>query len=144
MSDDVGRPLPIVDVESTQYWAALREHAFSAQHCNACATTYLYPRILCPECHSDDVTWLPLGGRGEIYSYTVSRRAAAPGFVATIPLVVALVTLEEGPRIMTNIVGAHPDEVRVGAPVELEYLDLTDDITLPVFRQISLESFKET
>jgi uncharacterized protein len=126
----------MIDVESAPYWAALREHRYSAQRCRACGAVYLYPRVLCPSCHAGDVEWVELGGGGEIYSFTVSRRASAPAFAELLPLVVALVTLDEGPRVMTNIVGTPPDEIRVGARVELEYLDVTDEVTLPVFRQI--------
>lgn len=134
MPDDPIRPLPIVDAESAPFWAALREHRYSAQRCHACGTTYLYPRVLCPECHSPDVGWVALGGGGEIYSFTVSRRPAAPAFASLVPLVVALITLDEGPRVMSNIVPADPEGIRIGARVELEYLDVTEEITLPVFR----------
>jgi uncharacterized OB-fold protein len=124
----------MTDVESAPYWNALREHRYSAQRCADCSTTYLYPRVLCPACHSANVGWIQLSGRGSIYSFTVSRRAAAPAFAPLLPLIVALVELEEGPRVMTNIIEAVPEAVSIGAPVELEYLNLTEEITLPVFR----------
>jgi len=135
MPDDSLRPLPVVDAESEPYWQALRKHRFTAQRCQACASIYLYPRVLCPQCHSDAVEWVALSGGGTIYSFTVSRRASAPAFASLLPLVVALVTLDEGPRVMTNIIGIAPEDVRMGARVELEYLDVTPEITLPVFRQ---------
>jgi uncharacterized OB-fold protein len=132
--EPIQRPLPVTDVESAPYWEALREHRYSAQHCADCSTTYLYPRALCPACHSPNVGWVELSGEGIVYSFTVSRRASAPAFTALLPLVVALVELDEGPRVMTNIVGSAPEAVRIGAKVELEYLDVSDEITLPVFR----------
>jgi uncharacterized OB-fold protein len=73
-------------------------------------------------------------GRGTVYSFTVTHQNQTPGFRDEVPYVLAIVELEEGPRLMTNIVGCAPDAVRIGMPVEVVFDDVTADVTLPKFR----------
>lgn len=137
MSD---KPLPIQDVETAPYWSALREGRLLIKQCEDCGKSHFYPRLLCPHCHSDRVDWAQASGDGEIYTYTVARRPAGPAFKADLPYVVALVQLDEGPRIMTHIVCGDVGEVRIGRRVKVDFVAVTDEVTLPKFRLASAAS----
>jgi len=128
------KPLPVVDAESAPYWAALKEHRLILKRCRDCGRHHFYPRALCPHCHSDALEWADASGRGSIYSYTVARRPAGPAFKADAPYVVAVVDLDEGARMMTNIVTDDVESVRIGQRVAVAFDAVTDEITLPKFR----------
>ncbi|MBI5720722.1 MAG: Zn-ribbon domain-containing OB-fold protein [Burkholderiales bacterium] len=128
------KPLPIIDPESAPYWAALRERRLILKHCRDCGRHHFYPRALCPHCHSDALEWSDARGTGSIYSYTVARRPAGPAFKADAPYVVAVVELDEGARMMTNIVTDDVESVRIGQRVAVAYEAVTDEITLPKFK----------
>lgn len=128
------KPLPVVDPESAPYWAALKERRLILKRCRDCGRHHFYPRALCPHCHSDALEWADASGRGSIYSYTVARRPAGPAFKADAPYVVAVVDLDEGARMMTNIVTDDVESVRIGQRVAVAFEAVTDEITLPKFR----------
>lgn len=130
------KPLPVLDPESQPYWDALKQHRLLLKHCRACQRSHHYPRELCPHCHSDDLEWKQAAGTGRIYSYTVARRPAGPAFKADTPYVVALVELDEGARLMTNIVTADVESVRIDQRVTVQFDDVTPDVTLPKFRPV--------
>lgn len=128
------KPLPVVDPESAPYWAALKERRLILKRCRDCGRHHFYPRALCPHCHSDALEWSDARGTGSIYSYTVARRPAGPAFKADAPYVVAVVELDEGARMMTNI-GTHDVEsIRIGQRVAVAFDAVTDEITLPKFK----------
>jgi len=128
------KPLPVVDPESAPYWAALKERRLILKHCRDCGRHHFYPRALCPHCHSDALEWSDARGTGSIYSYTVARRPAGPAFKADAPYVVAVVELDEGARMMTNIVTDDVESVRTGPRVVVAFEAVTDEITLPKFK----------
>jgi uncharacterized OB-fold protein len=128
------KPLPVVDPESAPYWAALKERRLILKHCRDCGRHHFYPRALCPHCHSDALEWSDARGTGSIYSYTVARRPAGPAFKADAPYVVAVVELDEGARMMTNIVTDDVESVRIGQRVVVAFEAVTDEITLPKFK----------
>jgi uncharacterized OB-fold protein len=126
-------PLPRPDKDSGFYWDAARRHELVLQQCLDCERFRFYPRYVCPNCLSDKFEWRPATGRGYIYSFTVIHRAPSPAFRDRVPYVLALVELEEGVRMMTNIVGCDPETVRIGMSVEVFFDDVTEDVTLPKF-----------
>lgn len=128
------KPLPVVDPESAPYWAALKERRLILKHCRDCGRHHFYPRALCPHCHSDALEWSDARGTGSIYSYTVARRPAGPAFKADAPYVVAVVELDEGARMMTNIVTDDVESIRIGQRVAVTFDAVTDEITLPKFK----------
>ena len=128
------KPLPVVDPESAPYWAALKERRLILKRCLDCGRHHFYPRALCPHCHSDALEWSDARGTGSIYSYTVARRPAGPAFKADAPYVVAVVELDEGARMMTNIVTEDVESVRIGQRVAVAFEAVTDEITLPKFK----------
>lgn len=127
-------PLPRPDKDSAVYWDAARRHELVLQQCLDCQRFRFYPRSVCPHCLSDRFEWRAASGRGQIYSFTVIHRAPAPAFRDRVPYVLALIELEEGVRMMTNIVGCDPEEVSIGEAVEVTFDDVTDEVTLPKFR----------
>lgn len=127
------KPLPRIDEESRGWWEALARHELYVQRCGQCGTKRLPPRAVCPHCLSSAVEWLRCSGKATVYSFTVTRQNQMPGFREELPYVLAVVELEEGPRIMTNVVGCDPDSVRIGMPVVVQFDDVTPEVTLPKF-----------
>ena len=126
-------PLPRPYQDTAEYWAAAREHRFVIQRCNSCGEHQFYPRGVCSHCLSSELEWREASGNGTIYSYSVNYRAPHPGFADDLPFVLAIVELEEGPRMMTNIVVSDPDSVTIGMAVTVTFDDVTDQVTLPKF-----------
>ena len=126
--------LPIIDAESAPFWAAAKERAFLIRHCGACGRNHFYPRHSCPHCWSEQCEWRRASGRGRIYSYTVIHHNDVPPFHEQVPYIVALIDLEEGVRVTSNIVECTPEVVHVGLPVEVVYERVSDEVTLPRFR----------
>jgi uncharacterized protein len=116
------------------FWDSLRDHRASVQRCDDCGTYRYIPKYLCPRCHGDRSTWTPISGAGEVYSYTVVRRAPTPAYQADAPYVLAHVTMAEGFRMVARLAGAAPDAVRIGLPVVISYEDVTPEWTLVTFR----------
>jgi uncharacterized OB-fold protein len=131
---DYKKPLPRIDEESRGYWEALVRHELYFQRCRDCATNRFPPRAVCPACLSSATEWVRASGRGTIHSFTVTHQNQAPGFRESLPYVLAVVELGEGPRMMTNVVGCAPDDVRIGMAVEVEFEDVTGEVTLARFR----------
>jgi uncharacterized OB-fold protein len=85
---------------------------------------------------SDQVEWVKASGRATVLSYTIVYRPVTQAFAADVPYVVALVTLDEGPQMMTNIVGCPPDQVKIGMPVQVTFDDWTEEISVPKFKPV--------
>ena len=125
----VQRPAPIADTDSAPYWQAANERRLLIQYCPRCDRHQFYPRLLCRVCLGP-VTLVEAAGTGVIYSFTVVHRAP-PGFDT--PYVVALVDLDEGPRMMANLVGAAPAQAAIGQRVRVTYEDIGEGRLLPQF-----------
>ena len=134
MADRYSKPLPRIDEESKGYWEACQRRELVIQRCGACGTLRHYPRALCPRCLSDAVEWVRCSGRGTVYTFTVTHQNQAPGFRDALPYVLAYVELDEGVRLLTNIVECAPEAVRIGLAVEVVFEDATPAVTLPKFR----------
>jgi uncharacterized OB-fold protein len=132
--------LPSPDPETQPFWDGCREGRFLVRHCNACGRDYFYPRPFCPTCWSDDVEWKEASGRGTLYTYSIVHVNDLPPFNQHVPYVAAIVELDEGPRVMTNIEGTPFDQLRIGAAVEVDWKPISDDVTIPVFRQVAAGS----
>ena len=117
---------PVVNDESKPYWEAAINGKLLVKKCITCGEAHHYPRTICPFCFSDNTTWTEASGRGAIYSYSVMRKA-------TVPYVMAYVTLEEGPTMMTNIVECDVDALAIGQPVSVVFQDTGEGTALPMF-----------
>ena len=133
MPSEYRKPLPRPSAVSQPYWDALNGGKVRIQRCAACGEHVFYPRPYCPACLSEALEWVAVSGRGRVYSFTVVRRAMNPAFAEDVPYVYAIVELEEGPRLMTNVVGCPPEDVRVDMPVKAVYDRVTSEITLLKF-----------
>ncbi len=136
MTKPLKHPKPGVDWETRAYWEGCGRHELILQRCRSCGTLQHRPRALCVSCLSDEIEHFPASGRGTVYSFTVTHQNQAPGFREALPYVLAYVELEEGVRLLTNIVGCSPEDVRIGLPVEVEYAQLEGDIAVPRFHPL--------
>ena len=128
------RPRPTPTPLSRPFWDATARGEFLIQRCRRCEAAVFYARYNCTECGSPDLDWTPAAGTGTVYTFTVARRPTHPAFADRVPYVIAVVELDEGPHVTTNIVGCSPEEVRIGMPVEVTFEEPVDQIALPLFR----------
>ena len=126
-------PAPAVNPETRVFWAATAEGRLLLKRCLDCGGVIWYPRAICPECSSLRTEWFEASGRGRVYSYTVNHRPEG-AYQDCASIVLAYVELDEGPRIMTNIVGVDGADLVVGLPVEVEFHDTGEGSALPRFR----------
>jgi len=128
------KPLPVPDPESTPFWDACRAHTLKIVRCTDCGHVRFPPTSFCPECQSPDHEWIEASGKAKVFSWIVVRHPVPKDvYAGDVPYVVALVTLEEGPRMPTNIVGCAPEDVTADMPLTVQFRDVTPEITLPVF-----------
>lgn len=128
------KPIPAVTPWGMPFWEGTRQGKLMIQKCTDCNKYVFYPRLVCPHCFSDNLGWVQASGRGTVYSYTVVQSNAPSPFLADIPYVVAVIRLEEGVQMLSNIVGCDFDDLRCDMPVEVTFERLTDEFTLPKFR----------
>ncbi len=128
------KPIPPMTPWTRPYWEATREGRLTIQRCTACGRHVFYPRRNCPFCFADALDWVETSGRGDVYSFTIVQNNAPSAFLGDMPFVIAIVELEEGVRMMSNLVDCDPESVHCGMNVEVTFRPLTDTIALPVFR----------
>ena len=129
--DTFTRPLPIPTPTSQPFWDALREHRIRIQYSPSAYRYVFYPRVLTPGTLADDLQWREISGMGTLCTYSVAHRPVAPHFAADVPQVLAVVQLDEGPRLATEIVNADPAGLRVGMRVRPVFTDFPEEgITL--------------
>jgi len=126
------RPKPVPTPETKHFWEGARAGELRLQRCRACGHAYFPPRPACPRCASLDTEVFRASGRARLYSYVIHERPA-PGFEP--PYAIAVVALEEGPRMMTNLVDVPqtPEALLLDMPLEVRFQKLDDEISLPVF-----------
>jgi uncharacterized OB-fold protein len=130
------KPLPHIDEEMRPWWEAAQRHELYIQKCRDCGDLRFHPRALCTNCMSSRAEWVKCTGRGKIYTFTVTRQNASAGFRDSLPYVLAWVELEEGVKMLTNIVDCPPDQVKIDQRVEAVFDDVTPDVTLVKFRPL--------
>lgn len=126
-------PAPAVNSESRPFWEAASRNSFLLPVCGACGSTHWYPRMVCPLCASQDVRWQTASGKGRLYSYSILRRGAQP-------YVLAYVTLDEGPTMLTNVVECAFEQLRVGLRVEVKFVAAEGGLAVPMFRPCASET----
>jgi uncharacterized protein len=130
----VTRPDPLVTEDSEVFWLAADDSRLVAQRCSACGALRHPPRPMCPHCHSLDFEPQELSGRGTVYSFAVLHHPQNPAF--EYPVLAALIDLEEGVRLMSNLRGMGPSEVRIGMPVAVNYVPTVGGHQVPVFEAV--------
>ena len=129
--------LPVPTPETKPYWEGAKAHELRIQFCTDCQKHFFYPRIFCPTCLSDAVEWRKVSGKGTLLTYVLSARPA-PGFENELPYAIAIVKLDEGPHLMSNIVNTEltPANLPAGMALEVVFEDINDLITLPKFQPV--------
>lgn len=130
------KPLPTLNEENRPFWDGAREGNLRMQQCSTCGHIRFPISHVCPDCLSYEFKWKNLSGRGEVFAYIVYHKLYNKAFAADLPYNVALVQLEEGPRMYSNIVGCNNDAVKVGDKVEAVFEAVTPEITIPKFRLV--------
>ena len=136
MAEDIYRkPVPVATPESDFFWDKTRKHELWIQKCVDCDTAFFYPRMICPDCLEDKIEWFKTSGKGFLYTYMINHRPP-PGFEDEAPYAIAIEQLDEGPRMMTNIVGIEntPENLVLDMPLEVVFEDIVDDMSLPKWR----------
>ena len=128
------KPVPVIDADSAPYWHGAKNERLMIQRDRASGKTFLYSRRLAPGVDESQVEWVQASGRGRIYSFTVAHRPAGAAFKSDVPYVIASIELEEGARIMTNVVTDRPEALYIGQAVEVFFDKVSDDLTIPKFR----------
>jgi hypothetical protein len=128
------RPLPEITPLTQPFWSAAKEHRLVMQRCDGCATFRFPPELGCFECGSTEATWTPVSGRATLYTWTVAHPPLLPYFAERAPWPVAVVELEEGPRMVTNLIDVPVEGYAVGLALVVDFEDVEEGITLPVFR----------
>jgi uncharacterized OB-fold protein len=131
------KPVPRPSPETIPFWEAARAHRLLLPLCNHCGRFWFPPTQRCAHCLSADFVWRQARGTGHIYSFVVYHRVYHPGFEGAVPYVVAIVELDEGPRLITNIVGMSPDEVRCDMRVEVVFDESESGVAIPKFSPLS-------
>ncbi len=127
-------PAPVVDPDSKAFWDAVQNQELVFQKCGDCGRLRHPPRPVCPKCRSLNIEWEPSSGKGTIYSKTIYRKSPHPGMKA--PFTVVLVELDEGLKLISNMVDIKNDDIKIGMQVEVVFDNLTDDLNLPKFRKV--------
>ena len=130
------KPVPSPTDATQAFWAGCAAGVLRLRNCPDCAKFFAPTRAVCA-CGNSNLTWVDTSGRGRIFSYTVVHRAPDPAFRADLPYVIALVELEEGAKLLSNITGCAPAEVRVGMPVRAVFDQVAPGIGVPKFQPVS-------
>jgi len=131
------KPLPDPELDSQLFWEGCKRHELILKECLSCGMHRFVSRLFCPRCQAEETRWVKGSGKGEVYTYTVMHQPYHPAFAPDLPYVVAIIELEEGVRLISNVIGCRPQEVDVGMKVEVVFDDVTDEVTLPKFKPVA-------
>jgi uncharacterized OB-fold protein len=127
MANEIQYKAQPTDWETRAYWEGCGRHEIVLQRCRACSAVQHRPRGLCVSCLSDDIEHFAASGRGTVHTFTVTNQNGLPAFRSACPYVLAYVALEEGPQLMTNIVGCDVEKVHIGMSVVVEFCDVESE-----------------
>ncbi len=131
---EVSKPAPAVTPQMAPFFAAALRGELMVQQCADCGASRFPAREICPGCLSRAARWIKVSGRGEVLSFNVMHQVYHPGFAAEVPYAVVMIKLEEGPAMVSNLIGVKPHEIRCGMPVEVVFERVNDQVALPKFR----------
>jgi uncharacterized OB-fold protein len=133
MTLDAKKPIPEPTAETEPFWAAARNKRLVVPRCPSCRSTWFPPTAMCPSCGTADCEWVEASGDGTVFSFVVVHRVYHPGFAGEVPYVVAVIELDEGPRLISNVVGIPPDQVRCDMPVRVTFDEQRGGMIIPQF-----------
>ena len=135
---DISKPLPRPNADNQPFWDACARHQLKFQKCSECGHIRWPAAFICPECYSEKADWTQVSGRGKVYSYAVYHQIFHPAFEKEVPYVTASIELEEGPRLLSNIINCQPDQVHCEMSVTVVWEDINGKISLPKFQPADL------
>src|SRR5579862_1200934 len=130
----ISKPVPAITPEMREFFDGAKAGRLMLQKCGECGTLRFPAHESCSTCNSTKSSWVPVSGRGEVFSFNIMHQVYHPGFAAEVPYAVVVVELDEGVKFVSNLVGVKPDAVRAGMPVEVTFEKMSDDVWLPKFR----------
>lgn len=134
MTQAVPKPLPVTDEDTQPFWDYCKQHELRVQKCLRCGELRYPPSPICPHCLGMQSEWVKISGKGKVFSYILVRRRYHPGFSSELPYVVAIIETDEGIRMLSNVTGCNPDDVRIDMPVGAVFEDVTPEFALPKFK----------
>ena len=130
-------PRPLSPELTRPFWEAAKRHELVMPRCTICDHLFFYPRSECPRCLSNHLEWMKVSGRGRLHTYTIVYQPATAAFRDDAPYIYAVVQLDEGPRMVSNVVQCEIDAVRVDMPLEVIFDDVTPEWTLVKFKPVA-------
>jgi uncharacterized OB-fold protein len=134
--DKPGKLIPVPTEEAAPFWEGCKKRELRIHFCPACDRYQFPPQSFCRDCLGGDLKWVTASGRGKVLSYTIVHWSPNPAYAADAPYSLALIRLEEGPRMLTNIVGCPPAKLSIGMEVAVTFEPYGPDIVLPKFRPL--------
>lgn len=133
---DYTKPLPVPQPESDYYWESAANGKLVIQRCKDCGDAQFYPRVFCTVCSSRAVDWIQSSGKGTLFTFAIVHQPPHPGFADDVPYITAIVELEEGVKMPSQVIGIDPDpeKLSIGMALEVVFEKATDAISLPKFR----------
>ncbi len=128
-------PLPIPNLDNQEFFDKCRERQLVLRRCRDCHSFLHPPRPNCPNCGSENLEWVESRGRGTVYTFTITREPVSRAFLGRLPWNVVEVEMEEGVRLISNLVNCDPEEIEIGLAVEVVFEEVNDEITLPKFKK---------
>jgi uncharacterized OB-fold protein len=130
----ISKPIPAVTPELREFFDGARAGRLMVQKCAGCGVLRFPAYELCSKCNSTKSSWVPVSGRGAVFSFNIMHQVYHPGFAAEVPYAVVVVELEEGCKFVSNLIGVKPHEIKCGMPVEVIFERLSDEVSIPKFR----------
>jgi len=131
---EISIPIPAVTPEMREFFDGARAGRLMVQKCDSCGALRFPAHDLCSRCNSTASRWVPVSGRGEVFSFNIMHQLYHPGFASQVPYAVVMVELEEGCKFVSNLLGVKPHDIRCGMPVEVTFEKLSDEVSMPKFR----------
>jgi uncharacterized protein len=131
-----GKLIPVPTAETAEFWAGCKRGELRLQRCADCGQYQFPPQTFCRHCSGNNLRWVTVSGRGKVLSYTIVHWSPNPAYAADAPYSLGLIQLDEGPRMLSNIVGCLPGEVRIGMAVAVLFEPCGPDIILPKFKPV--------
>lgn len=128
------KPTPVIQPWTKEFWKATKQGKLLVQHCNDCNSNIFFPKKVCPECWSENLTWIESTGKAKVYTFTEMLDMVEPKFMGDLPYVIAMVDIAEGIRMTTRIVNCKPENVAINMNVEVVFQDVSSDCALPMFQ----------
>ncbi len=135
---EFNKPIPKTTPWSSPFWDGCRRHELLIQRCKNCNKLIFYPKLFCPYCLGTELEWVRSSGRGRVYTYAIIHSYCPTEFMEDIPYIVAVIELEEGVRMMSNIIGCPLDKIKCDMEVEVVFDAVNEEITLPKFKPVVL------